>query len=106
MQAITEHGSQFSKWMELRLRTDRQLLILVNRALAAGMRSALEAAETGSPDLFAGALRAYTEASRLAPCLRVAAPSERRHVQREIARLRRLLDETEMSPAHAGAACH
>jgi hypothetical protein len=103
MQATTDHGTQYSKWVELRAKTDRQLAALLRRILAGGVRLAREAAATGSPDLFLQASQAYEETRRLLPCLRDAETEHR--IERELERLRDLLDETEMSPAHAGAAC-
>ena len=105
MHAILNHGTQSSKWMELRAKTDRQLIMIVNRLLAQGVRSAIRAAETGAPELHAEASRAYHQTQQLAAYLGDIEISERWRVERELNRLRLLLDRTEMSPAHAGAAC-
>lgn len=102
MQATTDHGTQFSKWLELRAKTDRQLAVLLSRTLGDGVRSALEAAETGAPQLLERAARACQEAERLLPYVRREEPARRR-IERELARLRRLLEERQMAPAHAGA---
>jgi hypothetical protein len=99
------HGPEYSKWMELRAKTDRQLAAFLNKTLASGLRLALDAAETDAPELYTRAHQAYTEVNRLLPCLRDVAIAERRRLERELARLRRLLDETEMAGERAGAAC-
>ena len=99
------HGSEFSKWAELRAKTDRQLAALLDRILARGVRLAMEGAETDAPDLFAHAYKAYAEARRLLPLLRDGAVSERRRLERELVRLGRLLDEAAMACPRTGAAC-
>lgn len=99
------HGPEFAKWMELRAKTDRQLTAFLNKTLASGLRLAVEAAETGAPELFARAQKSYAEARRLLPCLRTAATVEQRLLERELARLGRMLDQTTMAGARAGMAC-
>lgn len=99
------HGPEFSKWMELRAKTDRQLAAFLNRTVANGLRLALEAAETDAPELYGQAQKAYAEAHLLLPCLREVAIAERRRLERELAHLRRLLDETAMAGERASAAC-
>lgn len=103
MQAIDPYGTRFSKLLELRAKTDRQLAALLQRTLAGGVRCALEASRTGVPQLSARAAQAYQEAQRLLPYLREGG-SERWRIEGELEHLRRLLDEAEMSPARAGAA--
>src|SRR5580704_6145653 len=105
MQAIMNHGPEFSKWMELRAKTDRQLAAFLNKTLANGLRLACEAAETDAPEAYARAHQAYAEADRLLPCLGDLAIVDRRRLERELVRLRRLLDETAMAGERAGAAC-
>jgi hypothetical protein len=105
MQATIDHGSEFSKWMELRAKTDRQLAAFLNKTLASGLRLALAGAETDAPELYSQAHHAYSEVRRLLPGLREVTISERRRLDRELARLGRLLDEAEMAGQRAGAAC-
>ena len=99
------HGPEFAKWLELRAKTDRQLTAFLNKTLARGVRLAREAAATGAPELFARAQKSYVEARRLVPCLRTDAIWERRHLEQELSRLRRLLEESSMAGERAGAAC-
>ena len=99
------HGPEFAKWMELRAKTDRQLTAFLDKTLAGGLRVAMEAAQTGAPELFARARKSYAEACRLLPCLRTGATVERRRLEGELARLRRMLDQTTMAGAGAGMAC-
>jgi hypothetical protein len=105
MQAIMTHGPEFTKWLELRAKTDRQLAALLNNMLTRGLRLAFEGVETDAPELYAQACRAYTEVRRLLPLVRCIAVSERRRLERELARLGRLLDEMEVAGARAGVAC-
>jgi hypothetical protein len=99
------HSPEYFKRMELRAKTDRQLAALLNRMLARGVRLALEGAETDTPELSAGAQKAYTEARRLLPLLRDAAVAERRCIERELACLRELLDAGEFAGTRVSAAC-
>jgi len=99
------HGPEFSKWMELRAKTDRQLAALLNRTVASGVRLALEGSRTEAPELSARARRAYAEAQRLMPLLRGGATAERCRLERELARLCRLLNEGAVVEARVGAAC-
>jgi hypothetical protein len=99
------HGPEFSKLMELRAKTDRQLTAFLSKTLASGVRLAVEGAQTDAPDRYAGAHKAYTEARRLLPCLREVATAERRRLERELAHLGRLLKEGAMAGARASAAC-
>jgi len=99
------HGPEFSKWMELRAKTDRQLAVLLNRTVASGVRLAVEGCRTEAPDLSARARKAYVEVQRLMPLLRGGATPERHRLERELARLRRLLNEETFAEARVGAAC-
>ena len=99
------HGPEFCKWLELRAKTDRQLAAILSRTLANGMRLALEGMELDAPDLYVRARQAYAEARRLLPVLRDVGIAERRRLERELAGLGRLLDQTAIAGTHAGAAC-
>jgi hypothetical protein len=99
------HGPEFAKWMELRAKTDRQLTAFLNKTLARGVRLAGEAAASGAPELWARAQQSYAEARRLTPCLRTEATLERRRLEHELSRLRRLLEQSALAGERAGAAC-
>ena len=99
------HSPEKLKRMELRAKTDRQLAALLNRTLARGVRMALEGAEADSPELSAGAQKAYSEARILLLLLRDAAVAERRGLERDFGRLRCLLDAGEFAGARVSAAC-
>jgi hypothetical protein len=99
-----DHKPEEYKWMQLRAKTDRQLTAFLHKTLAGGLRLALEAAEADAPELYAQAQKAYDETRRLLPALRDVTLAERRPLERELARLGRLLDEAAVG-ARAGVAC-
>ena len=82
------------KLAELRVKTDRQLVILIVRTLDGGLRSRAEAE------------RAYSEVRVLLPTVRDVTEAERRRLESKLARLRDLLDERPMhAMGRAQAAC-
>ena len=83
-----------SKLVELRAKTDRELVILIQSTLEDGLRSHGEAE------------RAYSEVRALLPTVRDVTEAERRRLELKLARLRGLLDERPMrAPAQAQACC-
>lgn len=80
-----------SKLAQLRAKTDRELVILIQSTLEDGLRSRGEAE------------RAYSEVRALLPTVREVTEAERRRLEAKLARLRGLLDER---PAHAMARMH
>jgi hypothetical protein len=83
-----------SKLAQLRAKTDRELVILIQSTLEDGLRSRGEAE------------RAYSEVRALLPTVREVTEAERRRLELELARLRGLLDERPMrATAHMQAAC-
>jgi len=99
------HGPEFSKWSELRAKTDRELIAIVGKSLTNGLRLAREAAESGSRQSWAGARQSYTDARRLFPCLGDVTILERRRLERELAQLGRRLEEFEMDVPRVSAVC-
>ncbi len=99
------HGPEFTKWTELRAKTDRQLAAFLAKTLARGLRLAVEGAECDAPELYALAHQDYAQARRLLPLLRDVAVAERRCLERELARLGSLLDEAATLDAPVRAAC-
>jgi hypothetical protein len=98
------YAPEHYKWMQLRAKTDRQLIALLHKTLAGGLRMALEAAEADAPELYAQAQKAFDETRRLLPLVRNVSIAERRPLERELARLGCLLDETAVE-ARTSAAC-
>jgi hypothetical protein len=83
-----------SKLAQLRAKTDRELVILIQSTLEDGLRSRGEAE------------RAYSEVRVLLPTVRYVTEAERRHLESKMARLRQLLDERPVrAMARAQAAC-
>jgi hypothetical protein len=85
-----------SKLAELRAKTDRQLVILLQSRLDDGLRSARASAEETRAD----AARTYSEALALLLTVRAATEAERRPLESKLARLRELLHAR---PVHAVA---
>jgi hypothetical protein len=97
---------EVTKLIELRSKTDRQLVAFINNRLDAGLAYARLITEPG-PDsrwataeaLQASALRAYDEVRTLLPWVRDATKPERRRLELKLDQLREFLDE---STIHAG----
>ncbi len=92
-------ASESSKLVELRAKTDRQLVELISNRAAAGEMLARLAAEAGvrqchaKAELFeAQARKNYEEAQSLFPYVRSAAKGERRELERRLMQLRESLD--------------
>ena len=83
-----------SKLAELRAKTDRELVILIQSTLDDGLACRAEAE------------RAYCEVRGLLPTVRDVTEAERRRLEMDLARLREVLDERPMrATAHMQAAC-
>ena len=80
-----------SKLAELRAKTDRELVILIQSTLEDGLRSRGEAE------------RAYSEVRALLPTVRDVTEAERRRLEMDLARLLEVLDER---PVHAMGRMH
>jgi len=81
------------KLEELRRKTDRQLLALVDRQIDAGLWVARIAWETPARSAFITAERAYAEARRLAPLLRNITAAERERLEAKLQELEHVLVE-------------
>ena len=97
---------EVTKLIELRSKTDRQLVAFINSRLDVGLTYARLLTGTG-PDsnwasvesLHAGAIRAYDEVRALLPWVNDVTKAERRRLELKLEQLRELLDE---STIHAG----
>ncbi len=82
---------------QLRIKTDRQLIQLVNDTLARGIREARHALRSADTWAFTGdhhlrAKRAYAEAARLLPLVAEIPEHERNRLEAQLAHLRDMLD--------------
>jgi hypothetical protein len=104
---------EFTKLLELRSKTDRQLLALITSRLDFGLTYARLVLDPGSDSNWASAeafrasaVRAYEEVRGLLPWLSDVTKAERGRLELKLEQLRELLDE---STIHAGmrvqAAC-
>ena len=98
--------SELTKLIELRSKTDRQLLALITSRLDAGLNYARlvtspdpEVSWTSSETFQASAARAYDEVCALLPWVSDVTRAERRRLESKLEQLRELLDE---STIHAG----
>lgn len=94
------NGSDSLKLVELRLKTDRQLLALIGHQLESGMRIVLQA-DNG---YHAQAERAWSDAGALLPLVHVAA-AERRKLEFQFHLLGRMLQKFPAAEFRAHAAC-
>lgn len=92
------NGSDTLKLVQLRLKTDRQLVALMNHQLETGMRLMLQSANGN----FAEAERAWSQAGALLPLVHTALP-ERRKLEFQFQLLGSMLQKypTAELPAHA-----
>jgi len=92
---------EFTKLIELRSKTDRQLVALINSRLDAGLTCARLVTDPGSDSKWAsaeafqaGAIRAHDEVRALLPWVNDVTMSERRRLELKLEQLRELLDES------------
>jgi hypothetical protein len=97
---------EFTRLLELRSKTDRQLVALITSRLDAGLNYARLVTSTG-PDVSgasveafqAHAVKAYDEVSALLPWVSDVTRADRQRLESKLEQLRELLDE---STIHAG----
>jgi|SRR6266481_2529096 len=107
-----QHRLELSKLAELRAKTDRQLVALINRRLDAGLGSALQLMEMDPRDSWstleetrAHAEKAYEEALLWIPTVSGLSHTSLARLRRRLAQLRDLLDSPARRPVHMHASC-
>jgi hypothetical protein len=95
---IMTNGPQKRKLEELRAKTDRELLALINHSLTRGMERARQQSD------FAGAERAYCEARLLLQLVDTASGSEIARLEARLAQLSELLNRAMVCTGMRGAA--
>jgi hypothetical protein len=102
--------AEFSRFDSLRLRTEEQLIRLINNELDRGMRDARQAlrtAETSSfpEELYHRAHKAFDEVSRLIPLTAEMSEDERIDAESRLENLRLMLESVLESQADSNSVC-
>jgi len=85
-------GERTRKLLTIRARTDRDLLVLVNRELARGF-AFLDAATTRNSPLFAQSERALATATAMLPRIAVLSADDRQRIEAKVEQLRSRMSE-------------
>jgi|GEM_PF-2481227 hypothetical protein len=95
-----------SKFDELRRKTDREIVNLLNRKLDSGFALCASAGSAAEPsEAWAKAQRAYLEAARLLPLLGGIGPEERDGLRRRVRDLERSIERLERQLARPAEGC-
>ena len=85
--------TQRAKLLELRQKTDQELIRLVTNRLKSATTQAQRFAEASSDALYTGAEKSYKDAAVLVGVISSASEAERARLEKELGELRRLLDQ-------------
>jgi hypothetical protein len=85
--------TQRAKLLQLRQKTDQELIRLVTNRLQSATQKARQIAEGNSEVLSAGAEKAYADAAALVSVISPVSEGERIRLEKELGELRRLLDQ-------------
>ena len=85
--------TQRAKLLELRQKTDQELIRLVTNRLQSATTQAQRFSEAASDALYMSAEETYTDAAVLVGVISSASDGERARLEKELGELRRLLDQ-------------